>query len=183
MARLNSCARPARPPGGAGRWARPTVCMTLLSARGHAVWVRQGDVFAVNASGNHPGVHRLWLEALALGYRVAVRPSRREPFTPYRLVGALRQAGGRDDQLVLLPTDHRTADTVVSDADRAVVYGGDDVVAKYASDPGVLPQGPGRSKILITADTDWRDHLDTIVASVADEGGTACVNATAVFFE
>jgi hypothetical protein len=33
---------------------------------GHAVWVRQGDVFAVNASGNHPGVHRLWLEALAL---------------------------------------------------------------------------------------------------------------------
>lgn len=150
---------------------------------GHAVWVRQGDVFAVNASGNHPGVHRLWLEALALGYRVAVRPSRREPFTPYRLVGALRQAGVRDDQLVLLPTDHRTADTVVGDADRAVVYGGDDVVAKYANDSGVLSQGPGRSKILITADTDWRDHLDTIVASVADEGGTACVNATAVLFE
>jgi acyl-CoA reductase-like NAD-dependent aldehyde dehydrogenase len=99
------------------------------------------------------------------------------------LVGALRQAGVRDDQLVLLPTDHRTADTLVRDADRAVVYGGDDVIAKYANDPGVLPQGPGRSKILITADTDWRDHLDTIVASVADEGGTACVNATAVLLE
>ncbi|WP_151482282.1 aldehyde dehydrogenase family protein [Streptomyces albicerus] len=151
--------------------------------RGHAVWARRGEVFAVNASGNHPGVHRLWLEALALGYRVAVRPSRREPFTPYRLVGALRQAGVREDQLMLLPTDHRAADTVVRDADRAVVYGGDDVVARYAHDSRVLPQGPGRTKILITADTDWRAHLDTIVGSISDEAGTACVNATAVLVE
>ncbi|MFJ9034020.1 aldehyde dehydrogenase family protein [Streptomyces sp. NPDC102274] len=150
---------------------------------GHGVWARCGEVFAVNASGNHPGVHRLWLEALALGYRVAVRPSRREPFTPYRLVGALRRAGVGEDQLVLLPTDHRAADTVVRGADRAVVYGGDDVVARYAHDPRVLPQGPGRTKILITADTDWRDHLDTIVGSIGDEGGTACVNTTAVLVE
>ncbi|MEU9317250.1 aldehyde dehydrogenase family protein [Streptomyces sp. NPDC048295] len=150
---------------------------------GHAVWARRGDVFAVNASGNHPGVHRLWLEALALGYRVAVRPSRREPFTPHRLVAALHRAGVRQDQLVLLPTDHRAADTLIRGADRTVVYGGDDVVARYAGDPRVLPQGPGRSKILVTADTDWRAHIDTIVASVADEGGTACVNATAVLVE
>ncbi|GAA2332111.1 aldehyde dehydrogenase family protein [Streptomyces kunmingensis] len=150
---------------------------------GHAVWARRGEVFAVNASGNHPGVHRLWLEALALGYRVAVRPSRREPFTPHRLVGALRRAGVGEDRVMLLPTDHRAADTLVHGADRAVVYGGDDVVARYAHDPRVLPQGPGRSKILVTADTDWRAHLDTIVGSVADEGGTACVNATAVLVE
>ncbi|RPF30464.1 aldehyde dehydrogenase family protein [Streptomyces sp. TLI_185] len=153
------------------------------SAAGHAVWARRGEVFAVNASGNHPGVHRLWLEALALGYRVAVRPSRREPFTPHRLVAALHRAGVRQDQLVLLPTDHHTADTLIRGADRTVVYGGDEVVARYARDPRVLPQGPGRSKILVTADTDWREHLDTIVGSVADEGGTACVNATAVLVE
>ncbi|MFG2690722.1 aldehyde dehydrogenase family protein [Streptomyces sp. NPDC048405] len=151
--------------------------------QGGAVWARLGDVFAVNASGNHPGVHRLWLEALALGYRVAVRPSRREPFTPHRLVAALRGAGMPDDRLVLLPTDHAGADALVRGADRAVVYGGDDVVAQYAHDPRVLPQGPGRTKILVTADTDWREYLDVIVASVADEGGTACVNATAVLVE
>ncbi|MFD8744156.1 aldehyde dehydrogenase family protein [Streptomyces sp. NPDC059616] len=150
---------------------------------GHAVWARRGDVFAVNASGNHPGVHRLWLEALALGYRVAVRPSRREPFTPHRLVEALRRAGVGADRLVLLPTDHRTAVTLIRGADRAVVYGGDEVVTRYAHDARVLPQGPGRTKILVTADTDWREHLDTIVGSVADEAGTACVNATAVFVE
>ena len=47
----------------------------------------------------------------------------------------------------------------------------------------MLPQGPGRSKILITADTDWRRHLDVIVESVADHGGTGCVNTSAVLVE
>jgi hypothetical protein len=46
----------------------------------------------------------------------------------------------------------------------------------------VLPQGPGRSKILLTGG-DWRAHLDMVVDSVGDEGGTACVNATAVFVD
>ena len=41
---------------------------------GGAVWARRGEVFAVHASGNAPGVHGLWPQALALGYRVAVRP-------------------------------------------------------------------------------------------------------------
>jgi hypothetical protein len=33
MARLASYGRPGRPPGGAGRWARPALCVTLPSAR------------------------------------------------------------------------------------------------------------------------------------------------------
>jgi acyl-CoA reductase-like NAD-dependent aldehyde dehydrogenase len=150
---------------------------------GAAVWTRRGNVFAVHGAGNHPGVHGLWLEALALGYRVAVRPSRREPFTPYRLIAALREAGFGTDQVVLLPTDHDAADEVLRAADLGMVYGGEDVVAKYSRDTTVLPQGPGRSKILITAEQDWREHLDTIVASIAHEAGTACVNTTAVLVE
>ncbi|MFJ4624392.1 aldehyde dehydrogenase family protein [Streptomyces sp. NPDC088812] len=177
VALARSSAEQGRPRGAVSDRREPA------PGAGHAVWARRGEVFAVNASGNHPGVHRLWLEALALGYRVAVRPSRREPFTPHRLVAALHRAGVRQDQLVLLPTDHRSADTLIRGADRTVVYGGDEVVARYARDPRVLPQGPGRSKILVTADTDWREHLDTIVGSVADEGGTTCVNATAVYVE
>jgi acyl-CoA reductase-like NAD-dependent aldehyde dehydrogenase len=47
----------------------------------------------------------------------------------------------------------------------------------------VLPQGPGRSKILLTADADWREHLDVIVDSISHEGGRSCVNTTAVFVE
>jgi acyl-CoA reductase-like NAD-dependent aldehyde dehydrogenase len=164
----------ARPTGAVNEWSDPA------TLDGSAVWTRRGDVFAVHAAGNHPGVHALWLEALAMGYRVAVRPSTREPCTPHRLISALRECGFGDDQVVLLPTDHAVAGDIVSGADLAIVYGGQDVVAKYAGHNTVLPQGPGRSKILLTGD-DWRSHLDLVVESVGDEGGTACVNATAVF--
>jgi acyl-CoA reductase-like NAD-dependent aldehyde dehydrogenase len=167
----------ARPVGTVNDWRDPQ------ARQGAAVWIRRGEVFAVHAAGNQPGVHAGWLEALAAGYRVAVRPSRREPLTPHRLVSALRACGFGDDQVVLLPTDHSVADEILRRADLGMVYGGQDVIDKYAGDPTILPNGPGRSKILITADCDWRDHVDLIVDSVSAMGGTACVNATAVFVE
>ena len=137
------------------------------------MWARRGDVFAVHASGNAPGVHALWPQALALGYRVAVRPSRREPFTGQRLVYALRHSGFRDHDVVFLPTDYAGADELIGGADLAMVYGGQDTVDKYVDDPTVFVNGPGRTKILITADRDWRDYLDVIVDSVAHLGGMA----------
>jgi acyl-CoA reductase-like NAD-dependent aldehyde dehydrogenase len=166
----------ARPVGAVNQWQDPA------TRTGHAVWTRRGDVFAVHASGNHPGVHGLWLEAVALGYRVVVRPSQREPFTPHRLITALRQAGLGNDQVALLPTDHAVAGEIIQGADLAMVYGGQDVVDKFGGSGSVLVQGPGRSKILL-AGGNWRAHLDTVVASIANEGGTACVNTTAVFVE
>ena len=165
----------ARPSGAVLDW-RDT-------REGGAVWARRGEVFAVLASGNGPGVHGLWPQALALGYRVAVRPSRREPLTAHRLIQALRQAGFRPPDAIYLPTDHRGADEMIRAADLAMVYGGRDVVDKYAGDPTVFVNGPGRAKILITADHDWRDYLDTIVDSIAGLGGVACVNTTAVLYE
>jgi acyl-CoA reductase-like NAD-dependent aldehyde dehydrogenase len=167
----------ARPAGAVGDWRDP------LTRTGRAVWTRRGDVFAVHAAGNHPGAHSLWPEALALGYRVAVRPSQREPFTPHRLITALRTAGFASDQVVLLPTSHDVADTILRAADLGMVYGGADVATKYGADPGVLVQGPGRSKILLTRDVDWREHLDTVVDSVSGHGGVGCVNATTILVE
>ncbi|MDW8803866.1 aldehyde dehydrogenase family protein [Streptomyces scabiei] len=176
-AEVDGTVRGARPTATAGHWRDP------LTRGGGAVWARRGDVFAVHAAGNHPGVHSLWLEALMLGYRVAVRPSGREPFTPHRLVTALREAGIGDDRLLLLPTDHQVADDLVRGADLSLVYGGDPVVEKYRAHPNVLTQGPGRSKILLAdgvGAADLSSALDTVVSSVRDEGGVACVNATAV---
>ena len=169
--------RPARPVGAAVDWREER------TRNGSAVWARRGEVFAVHAAGNGPGVHGLWPQALALGYRVAVRPSRREPLTAHRLVNALRQAGFRAVDAVYLPTDHDGADDIVRSADIAMVYGGQDVVDKYAHDPTVVVNGPGRAKILITADRDWRDYIDVIVDSIANLGGMACVNTTAVLCE
>ena len=145
---------PARPTGAAIDWREER------TRDGSAVWARRGEVFAVHAAGNGPGVHGLWPQALALGYRVAVRPSRREPLTGHRLVNALRQGGFRTEDAVYLPTDHAGADEIIRSADIAMVYGGQDVVDKYANDPTVVVNGPGRAKILITADRDWRDYID-----------------------
>ncbi|MEA2193596.1 MAG: hypothetical protein QOG42_30 [Solirubrobacteraceae bacterium] len=168
------CARPA---SSVSDWRHPS------TRTGRAVWTRAGNVFAVHAAGNHPGTHSIWPEALMMGYRVAVRPSRREPFTPHRLITALRTAGFADDHVVLLPTEHALADSILRAADLGMVYGGADVVARHAADRTVRLQGPGRSKILLTRDVDWREHLDTIVDSVSRHGGTGCVNTTAVFVE
>ena len=168
--------RPAQPSGARPDWRD-------LGSGGGAVWARRGEVLAVHAPGNAPGVHGLWPQALALGYRVAVRPSRREPFTAHRLIHALRQTGFRCGDALYLPTDHAVATDVIQAADLAMVYGGADVVDRYAQDPRVLTNGPGRTKILITAECDWRDNLDVIVDSIANLGGMACVNATAVLYE
>ena len=168
---------PAQPVGAAFDWREER------TRTGSAVWVRRGEVFAVHASGNTPGIHALWLQALALGYRVAIRPSRREPFTGHRLICSLREAGFRAEDVVYLPTDYAGADEIIRCADLSMVYGGQDVVDKYADDPTVLPNGPGRSKILITAEQDWRDYLHVIVDSISSQGGMACVNATAVLYE
>jgi hypothetical protein len=64
-----------------------------------------------------------------------------------------------------------------------MVYGNQGVADMYANDPTVLVNGPGRAKVLITADQDWRDYLDVITDSIANLGGIACVNATAVLYE
>ena len=168
---------PARPSGARPDWRE------LSTQLGGAVWARRGEVLAVHAPGNAPGVHGLWPQALALGYRVAIRPSRREPFTAQRLIHALRQTGFRAGDALYLPTDHTVADDVIQAADLAMVYGGQGVVDRYAQDPRVLTNGPGRTKILITAECDWREYLDVIVDSIANLGGMACVNATAVLYE
>jgi acyl-CoA reductase-like NAD-dependent aldehyde dehydrogenase len=168
---------PARPSGANPDWRE------LSTPAGGAVWARRGEVLAVHAPGNAPGVHGLWPQALTLGYRVAIRPSRREPFTAHRLIHALRQTGFRAADALYLPTDHTVADDVIRAADLAMVYGGQDVVDRYAQDPRVLTNGPGRTKILITAECDWREYLDVIVDSIANLGGMACVNATAVLYE
>lgn len=175
LAAVGESLKPAQPSGSVRDWRD--------IRNGGAVWARRGEVFAVHASGNAPGVHGLWPQALAMGYRVAVRPSRREPFTGQRLIAALRESGFRAADVCYLPTDYTGADEIIRGADLAMVYGGQDVVDKYASDPTVWVNGPGCAKILITAEQDWRDHLDVIVDSICAFGGTACVNTTAVLFE
>jgi acyl-CoA reductase-like NAD-dependent aldehyde dehydrogenase len=149
---------------------------------GCGLFSRRGDVLTVLAAGNGPGVHALWPQAVAMGYRVLVRPSTREPFTPQRVVASLT-AAGLGDYVALIPTDHRGADAMVEAADLSLVYGGADVVARYGDNPRVLVQGPGRSKVLIGADADLDQAVDVTARSVLALGGVACVSTSAVLVE
>lgn len=51
VSRAHSSAERGRPQGAVSG------LRDSAAREGRAVWVRQGEVFAVNASGNHPGVH------------------------------------------------------------------------------------------------------------------------------
>ena len=175
VARTASAARPA------GCAPAGTAVSTSLPAG--AAWRRTGDVFAVHAAGNSPGVHAMWPEALALGYRVVVRPSNRDPLTPLRLVTALREAGVPATQLVVAPCDHATADLIIERSDRAVVYGGQDVVDKYRNRADIRPQGPGRSKLVVAADADRDTGLELARTGALYHAGTACTATTGVLVE
>ena len=134
--------------------------------------------------GNHPAVHVHWLEAVALGYAVAVRPSRREPFTAHRLVSALQEAGFGPDQVAFLPTDHDAAPCeMLTTADLSIVYGGDDVVRKYSRRPVRADQRAGPFEDTADRGRDWGAHLDMLADSVSHGGGTGCVAATAFYVE
>lgn len=158
-------------PLGAGRTAR---------------WARRGSVLGVVAPSNHPATQGAWLQALAMGYRVAVRPGTRDPFTPLRLVRALLAAGLDPDTVALLPGSHATADALVRASDLALVYGGEDAVGRYRGDARVLVRGPGRSKILLDAPGPYDEGtageaLGHLVREIASDGGVRCTNTTAVF--
>jgi hypothetical protein len=166
----------ARPIAAVNDWRDPS------TAGGSAIWTRRGDVFAVLASGNTPAIHSAWFDAIAYGYRVVLRPSRREPFTPLRLVTAMHEAG-LGDYVALLPCGYAEADKLVELADLAMVYGGQDMLNKYGNNADVLVQGPGRSKVLITNDVDWQDAVDTVAHAATRSGGASCMCTSSVLIE
>lgn len=149
---------------------------------GCSLFSRRGDVVSIIAAGNGPGVHGLWPQAIAMGYRTFVRPSFREPFTAQRLVFALVLAG-LSNYVALIPTDYKGAETLVSESDFAIVYGGADVSARYGKNPRVLVQGPGRSKIVVGRDVSHEDAVVLAAQSVLSLGGAACVSTSAILVE
>lgn len=155
-----------RPAGAGGRGAR---------------WVPRGTVLGVIAPSNHPGVHISWLQALALGYRVAVRPGARDPFTPARLIRALRAAGLEPGWATLLPGSHAAADALVAASDLAIVYGGPDAEERYGGSRRVLVRGPGRTKAVVLGGDPGPAALDHLVREIAGDGGVRCTNTTSVF--
>jgi len=141
------------------------------------------DVFGAVLPSNSPGVHSLWVPAIAFKIPLLLKPGREEPWTPFRVLQAFLKAGVPASALAFLPTDHAGAADILRLCGRSMAFGDDRTMAPYKNDHRVEIHGTGYSKFLFGDDQadGWEKHLDVLVEGVAANGGRACVNASAVW--
>lgn len=144
---------------------------------------RETDVLGGVLPSNSPGVHALWLPAIPLKVTLALKPGRQEPWTPHRVAQAFIAAGCPREAFGFYPTDYAGAGEILARTDRSLLFGDKGTVDQWRSKPGVQIHGPGWSKVVVTAGEAerWERHLDTMAASVADNGGRSCVNASGIW--
>jgi len=132
---------------------------------------------------NSPGVHSLWIPAFPLRIPLVLKPGSAEPWTPYRIIQSLIMAGAPREAFSFYPADHAGAGEILRNCGRSLLFGDSSTTSIWANDPRIEIHGPGYSKIIIGADCvdDWEQYLEVMVASIADNGGRSCVNASAVW--
>ncbi len=145
-------------------------------------FVPMADALGVVLPSNSPGVNSIWLPALALKTPVLLKPGREEPWTPWRIIAALQAAGFPAEAFGFYPTDHEGADAILSGCGRAIIFGDDSTLSRYAMNPAVQTHGTGRSKILMGDDLidDWQKHIQVLVDSIVDNGGRSCINVSCI---
>ena len=131
---------------------------------------------------NSPAVNSLWLPAIALKTPVVIKPGRDEPWTPFRLIQAYIAAGVPAEAFGFYPTDHEGAGEILKSCGRALIFGDKSTTQQYASNPAIQVHGPGWSKFIVGDDQieNWRDYIDVMAASISDNGGRSCINASAI---
>jgi hypothetical protein len=153
-------------------------------AQGHALSFHpRCAALGVVLPSNSPGVHSLWAPAFALKTPLALKPGGAEPWTPNRIIQALVRAGAPPDAFGYYPTDHAGAAEILRACGRGILFGDTATTAGWSKDPRVEVHGPGYSKVVLGPDAagDWKRHLDVMVASIAENSGRSCVNASGVW--
>jgi acyl-CoA reductase-like NAD-dependent aldehyde dehydrogenase len=141
------------------------------------------DFFGAILPSNSPGVHALWVPAVALKMPLVLKPGREEPWTPFRVIQALIKAGIPGSALGFYPTDHAGAGDILRLCGRSMLFGDTSTTDAYKNDPRVEIHGPGFSKVIVGHDQadNWERHLDVIVEAIAANGGRSCINASGVW--
>ncbi|MCG8460018.1 MAG: aldehyde dehydrogenase family protein, partial [Holophagales bacterium] len=132
---------------------------------------------------NSPGVHNLWLPAFALKIKLVLRPGGAEPWTPYRMISALIQAGAPAEAFSLYPSGHGAVPELLTKTGRSMFFGDASTVAGWRGSGKVQVHGPGWSKVILDrqAAGNWQPHLDMLVDSVLRNGGRSCINCSGVW--
>jgi hypothetical protein len=144
----------------------------------------RGDSMGVVLPNNSPGVHSLWAPTTVLKIPLVLKPGSAEPWTPYRMIQAWLQAGCPPEAFSFYPSDHAGGNEILRRTGRGMVFGDVKATERWRKEGGrVEIHGPGFSKVILGADAlaNWEQHIDTIAASVADNGGRSCVNASGVW--
>ena len=141
------------------------------------------DAFGAILPSNSPGVHSLWVPAIALKTPLVLKPGREEPWTPYRVLQSFLKAGIPASALNFLPTDHAGAGDILKMTGRSMLFGDSRTTDPYKSDHRVELHGPGWSKIILGEDVadQWEKYLDEMVECVAANGGRSCINVSSVW--
>ena len=140
----------------------------------------QSPVLGLVLPSNSPGVHTLWLPAIPMQIGLCIKPGSQEFWTPYRITEAFFKAGLPREAISVYPGGHDVGGAVMTDCQRAMIFGGQTTVDQHAGNPRISVHGPGFSKIVIGDDMvdRWEDHLDLMVDSVFANSGRSCINAS-----
>ncbi len=143
----------------------------------------QTPVLGAVLPNNSPGVHTLWLPAVALQIGLVLKPGSQEPWTPYRMISSFIQAGIPAEAFSLYPGGHDTGGALMAQCARSMIFGSAQTVAQHAGNPRVQAHGPGFSKILLGDDVvdDWELFLDVMVESALSNSGRGCVNCSGIW--
>ena len=132
---------------------------------------------------NSPGVHSLWTPAFALKIPLVLKPGSAEPWTPYRIIQALIRAGAPPAAFSYYPADHAGGGEILRQCGRGMVFGDVSSTRVWANDSRIEVHGPGYSKVVLGEDCvdDWERYLDVMAASISENSGRSCVNASGVW--
>jgi acyl-CoA reductase-like NAD-dependent aldehyde dehydrogenase len=146
-------------------------------------YFREGRIFGAVLPSNSPGVHSLWIPAVALKAPIALKPGREEPWSPYRIIQAFIAAGLPAEAFGFYPTDHGGAGELLRSVDRSMLFGDASTTKMYRHDPRVELHGPGYSKVILDekAAGEWEKYLDVMVQSISANGGRSCINASGIW--
>ena len=151
---------------------------------GHALsYYPRTSAVGVVLPSNSPGVHSLWVPAIALKMPLVLKPGSAEPWSPFRIAQAFMKAGCPPEAFCYYPADHAGAGEILRRTGRSMFFGDVSAVGSWEGDPRVEIHGPGYSKVLVADDqlANVDRHLDLIAGSIADNGGRSCVNASGVW--
>ena len=143
----------------------------------------RGESLGAVLPNNSPGVHSLWIPAFALKIPLILKPGGTEPWTPFRIIQALIRAGAPREAFSFYPTDHGGAGEILRHCGRGMIFGDSSTTNVWEGGARIEIHGPGYSKIVIGEDCadQWEQYLDVMIASIAENGGRSCVNASGIW--